>query len=135
MAAKTKRKRIRDRRTKTMELPEDHNKFVPGLMHRVDGRTNLSRYLKSGYREVCDDLGGEENLSYIQRSLIEQYVYQVALLRYWQNLIAENPTEYASLVGNMTQSVNAVGGLATKLGIGRKERPAKSMRQYIVDKS
>jgi len=49
--------------------------YQAGWLDQLDGRHNLSKQMRSRFAEVCNDLGGADRLSYMQRSLIERALY------------------------------------------------------------
>lgn len=84
-------------------------------LSRLDGRLAIAQEMRRRYQALVDDLGGEEQLSYMQRSLIERALW----LEYW---LAEQERALAEGrdfdVGKWVQAVNSLQGLYSRLGIG-----------------
>ena len=99
--------------TKTDDVPK---RYQPGWIESMDRRRALARDMQARHREICDDLGGADCLSYLSRSLIERYLW----LEYW---LAEQERALADGgefdIGKWTQAANAAHGLANRLGLQR----------------
>jgi len=54
------------------------SRFEPGFVAKLDGRTEVARMLRANYELIVADLGGEDELSYFQRSLIERALWMSA---------------------------------------------------------
>jgi hypothetical protein len=114
---------------KTTSLPE---KFEPGFLAKLDGRTEISRLLHSNYLAIVADLGGESELSHIKLALVERFVFLEAVLCGIESQLAvaraakaKNDVEAArkvevELIGRWIQAVNSLTGLAKTLGIERR---------------
>lgn len=102
--------------------------FKAGWLDGLDGRTNLAVELRARYRELTNDLGGADRLSYAQRSLAERALW----LEYW---LAEQERELARGgefdVGKWTQAFNSLQGVFAKLGLERKPREVPSLHEYL----
>lgn len=91
--------------------------FRPGFFGNIDRRTELGRALREFRSQVIADLGGEAELSRIQTVLIDKFVWLSVRLETWEHEQAGGNDES---IGRYTQMVNALSGLATKLGLNRK---------------
>ena len=94
-------------------------KFSPNWLDTLDGRTALAQVLRNRHTELTNDLGGIDQLSYPQKTLINRALF----LEYWleqQEQALANGGEFDA--GKHTQAVNALSGLLTKLGLHRVAR-------------
>lgn len=114
---------------KTGEVPE---RFRAGWLGALDGRLSLARDLRQRFAEVCNDLGGQDRLSYMQRSLIERSLW----LEFW---LAQQERELAGGedfdVGKWVQATNALQGIYSKLGLQRQTQEVPSLSQYLAKKA
>jgi hypothetical protein len=99
------------------------------FIHRLDMRVALNREMMDRYHEVTDDLGGEGNLSYIQRSLIERALW----LEYYCSL---QERELAAGAGGFdpakwTQACSSLQGIYAKIGISRVSKDVTDLATYI----
>lgn len=121
-----------NRRTKPQTLP---TRFEPGFIQKLDQRTETARSLRANYEAVCNDLGGEQELSYLQRSLVERALWMEALMAdvEYKMMTARQSDDAAlitQLIGRWAQMVNAYSGLCARLGLERKGRTV-DLRSYI----
>jgi hypothetical protein len=111
------------------EVPD---RFRVGWLDALDGRLSLARDLRNRFTEVCDDLGGADCLSYMQRSLIERGLW----LEYW---LATQEREMASGeqfdVGRWVQAANSLQGIYSKLGLERKARDVPDLASYLAKRA
>lgn len=103
--------------------------FKGGWLDTLDRRHKLTQDLQERFRDLCSDLGGVEELSYQQRSLVERALW----LEYWisrqeQKLILGKDELD---IGQWVYSVNALQGLYTRLGLVRKPKQPKSLQAYL----
>lgn len=91
--------------------------YAPGWLQQLDNRTSLAADLRDRWNQITADLGGAESLSYIQRSMVERCL----LIEFWlTRMEVELATGGADFdAGKYTQSVNALSGLYSKLGLQR----------------
>ena len=103
-------------------------KFSQGWLADLDSRTNLAQTMRARYRELTDDLGGVDHLSYQQRSLVERSLW----LEYW---LAQQERDLAEGrefdAGKWTQACNALHGLYSKLGLKRQTRDVVSLADFV----
>lgn len=98
----------------------------------MDGRRALARDMQARHREICDDLGGADSLSYLTRSLIERYLW----LEYWlaaQEAALADGGEFD--VARWVQAANSAQGIAQRLGLARKAREAPTLQEYLKAKA
>jgi hypothetical protein len=104
--------------TKEQTLPME---FRPGFLSELDKRTGIAQTLKSNFEEIVADIGGSAELSHTKRALIERFVWLEAML---QSIEHQMVTEgiSAALVSRWVYSINALQGLAVRIGLERKQR-------------
>ncbi len=116
---------------KQTALPERYSK---GVLHKLDGRTELARELHAAYTELTDDLGGADTLSHVKRILAEKFCWLSAILRGIELQIADgNKKESAELLSRWIQALNSLTGLARTLGLERRARKL-DLRSYVEGK-
>ena len=110
--------------TKAKTVPQQ---FSPNWMQSLDGRTAIAQELRGRYAAVCTDLGGEDNLSYMQRSLVTRALWLEFHLQQQEELLA---TGEGFDSGKWVQAANALQGIWAKLGLERKGKEI-SLAQFI----
>ena len=111
---------------RTAEPPD---RFQAGWLDGMDYRTALARELRDRFATVCNDLGGADRLSYMQRSLVERALW----LEYWlsqqeRELAGGKPFDAAK----WTQGCNALQGIYSKLGLQRQAKDVPTLAQYLA---
>ena len=107
-------------------------KFANGWLDQLDGRTGISQVMRERYAELSNDLGGVENLSYQQRSLVERTLW----LEYWlarQEQAMANGGDFD--IGKWTQGFNSLQGVYAKLGLKRIQREPLNISDYLKSKA
>jgi len=102
--------------------------FESGWLGQLDGRMNLAKNLRDRYSELCSDLGGQAQLSYAQRSLVERALW----LEYWlstQEQQLAKGGEFDS--ARWTQGCNALLGVLKNLGLERRQRDVPDLQTYL----
>jgi hypothetical protein len=105
----------------------------PQLLCRqnLDGRTNAAKFFDRLASAIAADLGGRDQLSTIERSLIEAFCGAAVVLNDLNTRLAL--CERIDL-GEHAQCVNCLVKLATRLGLQRRARdvtPAPTLTQYL----
>ena len=107
-------------------------RYQPGWIEQMDGRRALARDMQARHREICDDLGGADCLSYLSRSLIERYLW----LEYW---LAEQERTLADGgefdVARWVQAANSAQGIAQRLGLARKASDVPDLQTYLKQRA
>lgn len=106
------------------------DKYSPDFMDRLDKRTVLGRAVVDRYEAVIGDLGGETNLTTIKRSLVRRFT--------WFEVMIEGMECRAAAgeeldIGSWTQLTNSWLGIARLLGLERKSRPTRSLRDVMAE--
>lgn len=106
-------------------------KYTSGWLEDLDGRCTLAQIMRERYRAFTNDLGGEDALSYQQRSLIERSLW----LEYW---IAQQEKQLAAGQKVQTQQwiqvVNSLKAIYAQLGLDRQAKQVPDLKQYLVKK-
>jgi len=94
----------------------------------MDGRRALARDMQARHREICNDLGGADSLSYLSRSLVERFLW----LEFW---MAEQERTLADGgdfdVARWVQAANSAQGIAQRLGLARKAQDVPDLQTYL----
>ena len=98
-------------------------------LDELDGRTLVARYVRQTRAEVLADLGGEENLSTLERVLVDSVVMAAAMLRdkgaRWMTGEEVDATELCTLQ-------NAFNRSAASLGWRRRSKDiTPDLRRYL----
>jgi hypothetical protein len=113
---------------KTKTLPV---KYVPGFLRELDRRTDVSRRLREAFDEICDDLGGQPQLSRTRLSLIERFVWLEEILQGIEQQIATRPKNSGELLSRWIQGLNSLQGLAGKIGLQRDAKRTLTLQSYV----
>jgi hypothetical protein len=114
-------------KTKRASIPQ---KFEPGFIAALDGRTGIAQEMRERFTELTRDLGGADRLSYQQRSLCERALWLEHWIREQEAALARG--DHAAFdVGRYTQASNAIQGLYAKLGLQRVAKQAPSVAELI----
>ena len=108
-------------------IPE---KYSPDFMDRLDKRTVLGRAVLERYQAVMCDLGGEEALTTIKRSLVRRFT--------WFEVMIEGMECRAAAgeeldIGSWTQITNSWLGIARLLGLERKSRLTRRLQDVMAE--
>mgnify|MGYP003680834198 CR=1 FL=1 len=114
--------------TKLKDIPTDYR---PGYLDALDGRTAVAQEMRRRFDEVASDLGGAEQLSYMQRSLIARFLWAEHWLQQQEIAIAQGE---AVDIGKYVQASNNLVGLSNRLGLDRKAKDIPSLNDYIASR-
>jgi hypothetical protein len=106
-----------NRKLKPSGVPE---KFQPGFVGELDGRTLLARALRQRYEAIASDLGGEPELSTLKSSLLERAIWLEAMLVKIESDLAAS--QDPKLIASWIQAVNSYMGICKTLGLERSRR-------------
>lgn len=108
---------------------EIERRYQRGFMARMDGRCSAVRVLKNRLAEMHNDLGGEESLSYFQRSLCERGLHLEQLLKLTEEKLRDG---HQIETGSYIQGVNALQGVWKTLGLRRQARDVTvTLAEYL----
>ena len=134
MTANKKRKQRNDigqshQNHKILKLPRKYN---AGFLADYDKRTQLYYNLSSSYNEVVSDLGGEERLSHIQKTLAQKFVFLEFQIEQLERRLVTNPKKASKLLGKWIYAVQRLGSLSGRLGLERRRKVIESnLKDYI----
>jgi hypothetical protein len=104
------------------------DKYTPDFVARLDGRTTIARAIRDRIGAIESDMGGGDSLSHARRSLVRRVVWLEAIIENAeQRLAAGEPID----LGGHTQAVNTLLGLYRLLGLERRQRPVKTLRDVM----
>ena len=106
--------------------------FSEDWLSKLDGRTRIARAVRDRLGELYADLGGEDSLSYQERSLCKRIVWLEALIE-TQELALARGEEVEQ--GRLTQSINALVGLLKTVGLDRRTREVPDLQSYLKRRS
>ncbi|MGH8222434.1 MAG: hypothetical protein ACREQZ_05620 [Woeseiaceae bacterium] len=99
-------------------------------MERLDKRTVLGKALRDRYRAIVADLGGTPVLATVKLSLVRRFVWFKAMIEGMECRAAAGESVD---IGSWTQLVNSCLGIARMLGLERKSRPVKRLRDHLQE--
>jgi len=102
-------------------MPRDTlpSEFKPRFLDTLDGRTQAARNLRQRLAELSSDLGGEDHLSYAQRSLCRRVIWLESWLETQEAKAAEGEDIN---IGQQVQAMNSLLGILRTLGLERRAR-------------
>ena len=104
------------------------NEFTPRFIDALDQRTVAARTLRQRLAEIHSDMGGEDRLSYAQRSIARRVVW----LESWLETQEARAAEGEEIdMGRQSQALNTLLGMFKTLGIERKAKDAPSLTDYL----
>jgi len=106
-------------------IPE---RYSPDFMDRLDKRTVLGRAVLERYQSVMSDLGGEEALTSIKRSLVRRFTWFEVMI---EGMECRAAAGEGVDIGSWTQLTNSWLGIARMLGLERKSRPLRTLRDIM----
>lgn len=117
-----------------MPKPVVPERYESGYLDRLDGRTALAAEMRARWKELTDDLGGADRLSYAKRSLCERALW----LEHWMQvqeraLVEGRPEDFDS--GKWVHAANALQGIWAKLGLDRVARDVTDLHEYMKGKA
>ena len=114
--------------TKKAEIPA---KFSQDWIIKLDGRTKLAQVARERLRALQADLGGEDALSYQERSLCRRAVWLESLVESRESALA-NGQEIDE--GAHVQSINALIGVWRALGFKRRAKDVPTLQTYLASR-
>lgn len=104
-------------------------KYKRGWLHALDRRSGIYLALTARLQELMQDLGGEDNLSYQQRSLCKRAIWiEARLMAIEEEVAAGGADDHAGKYGYLT---NSLIGLYRQLGLERQVKNIGSLKDYI----
>lgn len=106
-------------------IPE---KYTPDFMDRLDKRTVLGRAVVDRYEAIIADLGGSDALTTIKLSLVRRFVWFETMI---EGMECDAAAGKAIDIGSWTQLTNSWLGIARLLGLERKAKPTRRLREHL----
>ncbi|WP_323847023.1 hypothetical protein [Microbulbifer magnicolonia] len=103
-------------------------RYQPDWLASLDKRTAIAQTLANRHQQLCDDLGGLDQLSYQQKALIDRALFLEFHLQQEEAKLATG-AEFDS--GKWVQACNALNGLFSKLGLQRQAKVVPALETYI----
>ena len=113
-------------------MPKQSNvpaEFTPQWLASLDARTSVAQAMRARYTEITNELGGEQSLSYLQRSLIARYMWAEYWIQQQEQAMAQGE---AVDIGKYVQASNNLVGLSNKLGLSRVAKDVPSLGEYLA---
>lgn len=104
------------------------DKYSPDFAERLDRRTSIAKAIRGRIEAIETDMGGADALSYARRSLIRRTVWLEAIIEHTEQRLAAG--EGIDLGGH-TQALNSLLGLYRLLGLERRQRPTRTLREVM----
>jgi hypothetical protein len=102
--------------------------YSPDFMERLDKRTVLGKAVVDRYHTVIADMGGEDNLTAIKRSLVRRFTWFEVMI---EGMECRAAAGEGIDIGAWTQLTNSWLGIARMLGLERRQRPLRSLREHL----
>jgi hypothetical protein len=109
-------------------IPE---KYTPDFMARLDKRTVLGRAVVDRYEAILADLGGDDALTSVKRSLVRRFTWFEVMI---EGMECRAAAGEAIDIGSWTQLVNSWLGIARMLGLERKSKPVRRLHDHMRDR-
>ena len=104
------------------------DRYSPDFAERLDGRTSIAKAILGRIEAIETDLGGADALSHARRSLIRRVVWLEAIVEHSEQRLAGG--EGIDLGGH-TQAINTLIGLYRLLGLERRTRKVRTLREVM----
>lgn len=105
-------------------IPE---RYAPDFMDRLDKRTILGRAVLERFQAIMADLGGEDALSTVKRSLVRRFTWFEVML---EGMECRAAAGEEIDIGSWTQLTNTWLGIARMLGLERQAKRGPTLRDY-----
>lgn len=103
-------------------------KYTPDFMERLDKRTVLGRAVRGRYAAIVNDLGGIENMTSIKLSLVRRFTWFETMI---EGMECRAAAGEGVDIGAWTQLTNSWLGIARMLGLERRQRHVRSLREHL----
>ncbi len=112
-----------------MEIPI---RYDEGFLEAMDGRGRIVRNLRQRLDVLVSDLGGLDQLTYMERSLCRRAIHLERLIEKKEASLAHGGTVDESAY---IAALSALGALFTKIGLKRRAKQIQSLSDYVSSKS
>lgn len=103
-------------------------RYAPDFAEQLDGRTMIAKAIRGRIESIETDMGGVDGLSHARRSLVRRVVWLEAVIEHTEQQLAEGG---AIDLGGHTQAINSLLGLYRVLGVERRQRNARTLREVM----
>ena len=104
------------------------DRYSPDFAERLDRRTSIAKAIRGRIEAIETDMGGADTLSHARRSLVRRVVWLEAIVEHAEQRLAAG--EGVDLGGH-TQAINTLIGLYRLLGLERRAKPARTLRDVM----
>lgn len=120
-------KRKTGRKKKADRIPQQ---FEPGFISNLDQRTGIAQLMADRYRELTNDLGGADRLSYSQKLLAEKALWIQHYMAQQETMLATGQLKDFD-AGKYSAMLNSLQGVLAKLGLQRVAKQAPGIGELI----
>ena len=110
------------------DLPD---RFTPKFLEHLDGRTKAAQVLRQRLEDLHADLGGEEVLSYQQKSIARRVIWLECFIETQEIAVAEGAEPD---INKIIHSMNTLISLFRLLGIQRQIADVPQLHEYLAKK-
>ena len=103
-------------------------KYSPDFMDRLDKRTVLGKAVRERYQAIVDDLGGDDALTTVRRSLVRRFTWLEVMI---EGIECRAASGEGIDAGTWSQFINSWLGIARLLGLERKAKPVRRLRDAL----
>jgi hypothetical protein len=105
-------------------------KVRPGWLRKLDQRSVIARTLLVRLSQITDHLGGVDNISAIEQSLLERFIHVEAIACAMEGEMRDGKPIH---VPEYMSAVDRLHGLGRTLGLKRRARDLPSLAQIKAD--
>lgn len=108
--------------------------YMEGFLHRLDFRMEEYVNMAKCYAQLISDLGGVENLSRIEQSLIERFVFvEYHIRKIEMEMIKSQNGNSKELVEQWQHYNNAINSIAAKLGTTIRKPKGSKLKKHLAE--
>jgi hypothetical protein len=107
-------------------------KYSPDFMDRLDKRTVIGKAVRARYHAIVYDMGGEDALTTIRRSLVRRFTWYEVMI---EGMECRAAAGESIDIGSWTQLTNSWLGIARMLGLERKAKRTRGLNEIIEGKA
>ena len=107
-------------------------RYREGILWSLDGRSEIAREVTADLFELSQDLGGWEGLSTQQRILCERIVFMRRRVLEFETA-AMTGSALPFQHGAYSNLCNVLAGYLKALGLDRRARPVRSLREVMTE--
>lgn len=115
--------------TRLMEVPV---KYQQNFLSKMDERTEKYHFLDREFKQIVADLGGETNLSAMERLLAERLVFVSYLIRETETKLANGANgDRSELLEKWIKLNHSIQSIVSKLGVQRRQTGESGLKKYL----